>query len=124
MSEGVRKNLRHLFRPCPDQTTRTGGRRTKDREKESMKRLSSFGLDVRRLSRLGLILLPVLVGLAFLPACSGNGAKGNATTQAAAFVPTVSVTIGAATQETIPVERPRIGSVESYSPLTVKPSLE
>src|SRR5207253_8270089 len=64
MSEGVRKNLRHLFRPCPDQTTRTGGRRTKDREKESMKRLSSFGLDVRRLSRLGLILLPVLVGLA------------------------------------------------------------
>jgi len=89
-----------------------------------MKRLSSFGLDVRRLSRLGLILLPVLVGLAFLPACSGNGAKGNATTQAAAFVPTVPVTIGAVTQETIPVEVRVIGNVEAYSTVTVKAQID
>ncbi len=61
--------------------------------------------------------------LALLPACSDNGAKGNAAppNMMAMAVP---VTIATAAQKTVPVEVRVIGNVEAYSTVTVRSQLD
>jgi len=82
--------------------------------------------DARRLSGLKSIPAPALIlilaWLMFLPACSGNGAKGSGAPPAMGM--TVPVTVAGVTQQTIPVEVRAIGNVEAYSTVTVRSQID
>ena len=82
--------------------------------------------DARRLYGLKSIPAPALIlilaWLMFLPACSGNGAKGSGAPPAMGM--TVPVTVAGVTQQTIPVEVRVIGNVEAYSTVTVRSQID
>ena len=76
----------------------------------------------RRLAGPAILVLTGL-GLALQVACSDNGAKGS-TGAPSMMAMTVPVTIGSATQKTVPVEVRVIGNVEAYSTVTVRSQVD
>jgi membrane fusion protein, multidrug efflux system len=69
------------------------------------------------------LLVSVGACLALLPACSDNGAKGNAAAPNLMAM-TVPVAIASATQKTVPVDVRVIGNVEAYSTVTVRSQVD
>ncbi|HMD98135.1 MAG TPA: efflux RND transporter periplasmic adaptor subunit [Terriglobia bacterium] len=74
-------------------------------------------------SRCWLPTVPVAACLALLPACGGKN-KEVAAAPPQQMAMTVPVTVGTATQKTVPVEVRAIGTVEAYSTVTVKSQID